>query len=66
MARLESTLGSHDVDGKARETIAGRLHTLLSRLEGSTASEADIDGEALESASDDEMFALIDQQLGSS
>ncbi|MFD8383310.1 SDR family NAD(P)-dependent oxidoreductase [Streptomyces sp. NPDC059679] len=66
LARLESTLGSHDVDGKARETIAGRLHALLSRLEGSTASAADIDGEALESASDDEMFALIDQQLGSS
>ncbi|WP_141713152.1 acyl carrier protein, partial [Streptomyces sparsogenes] len=66
LARLESTLNSHDVEGKSRETIASRLHALLSRLEGRTAGAKDIDGEALESASDDEMFALIDQQLGSS
>ncbi|MGP3972394.1 phosphopantetheine-binding protein, partial [Streptomyces sp. 6N223] len=68
LARLESTLSSHDVDGKSRETIAGRLHDLLSRLEGRdrAAGAAGLDGEALESASDDEMFALIDQQLGTS
>ncbi|MEU5107906.1 MULTISPECIES: SDR family NAD(P)-dependent oxidoreductase [unclassified Streptomyces] len=66
LARLESTLTGHAMDGKARETVAGRLHALLSLLEGGTAGAKDIDGEALESASDDEMFALIDQQLGSS
>ncbi|MFH8371888.1 beta-ketoacyl reductase, partial [Streptomyces sp. NPDC018031] len=66
LARLESTLRGHDVDGKARETIAGRLQALLSRLEARPAGGPDIDGQALESASDDEMFALIDQQLGSS
>jgi polyketide synthase 12 len=66
LARLEATLGGREVDGKARETIAGRLHALLSRLEGGTSGAPDIDGEALGSASDDEMFALIDQQLGSS
>ncbi|MDW6064183.1 hypothetical protein SAZ11_47420 [Streptomyces sp. FXJ1.4098] len=65
LTRLESTLSGHTVDGTSRETIAGRLHALLARLEG-RGDGAGIDGEALASASDDEMFALIDQQLGSS
>ncbi len=66
LARLESTLSGHVMGGESRATVVGRLNALLSKLEELPAGATGIDGEALESASDDEMFALIDQQLRSS
>ena len=66
LARLESTLNGRAMGGESRATVVGRLHALLSRLEERPAGAEDIDGEVLDSASDDEMFALIDQQLRSS
>ncbi|MFC0602854.1 beta-ketoacyl reductase, partial [Streptomyces palmae] len=61
LARLESTLSGRALDEKSRAAVAQRLRSLLSAV-GDGGADGDIDGEALESASDDEVFALIDEQ----
>ncbi|MEU1669268.1 SDR family NAD(P)-dependent oxidoreductase [Streptomyces sparsogenes] len=67
LERLEAAVGESKPEGETSAQLVKRLQTLLWRL-GDEAAAVDhtVDGEALESASDDEMFALIDQQLGSS
>ncbi|MEU5647639.1 SDR family NAD(P)-dependent oxidoreductase, partial [Streptomyces milbemycinicus] len=67
LARLEAAVGESKPEGETSAQLVKRLQTLLWRL-GDEAAAVDhtVDGEELESASDDEMFALIDQQLGSS
>ncbi|WP_264349519.1 type I polyketide synthase [Streptomyces milbemycinicus] len=67
LERLEAAVGESKPEGETSAQLVKRLQTLLWRL-GDEAAAVDhtVDGEELESASDDEMFALIDQQLGSS
>jgi polyketide synthase 12 len=65
--RLEEAIAGLRPEGEAGARLAKRLQSLLWRLGDSVAdSGRSVSGEALESATDDEMFALIDQQLGSS
>ncbi|MGY0063229.1 SDR family NAD(P)-dependent oxidoreductase [Streptomyces sp. LZ34] len=67
LERLEAAVGEVKPEGETGAQLVKRLQTLLWRLgDGADAVDHSVDGEALESASDDEMFALIDQQLGSS
>ncbi|MGW5355479.1 hypothetical protein ACWERV_33785, partial [Streptomyces sp. NPDC004031] len=69
LERLEAAVAQERPAGEAGSRLVKRLQDLLWRLgDGATAAEADGGSgqEALESASDEEMFALIDQQLGSS
>uniref|UniRef100_UPI001F195C82 beta-ketoacyl reductase n=1 Tax=Allosalinactinospora lopnorensis TaxID=1352348 RepID=UPI001F195C82 len=62
--RLESTLLSVEPDSTARARITMRLQTLLSKWnEGHGDTEAVDDGD-LRSASDDELFDLLDDELG--
>ncbi|MFD8871432.1 SDR family NAD(P)-dependent oxidoreductase [Streptomyces sp. NPDC059590] len=67
LERLEAAVGEVRPEGETGAQLVKRLQNLLWRLgDGAEAVDHTVDGEALESASDDEMFALIDQQLGSS
>ncbi|MFC0602853.1 phosphopantetheine-binding protein, partial [Streptomyces palmae] len=63
LERLEAAMARFSPEGEAGAQLAKRLETLLWRL-GDRTAEVDhaMDGEALESASDDEVFALIDEQ----
>ncbi|MFI0901859.1 beta-ketoacyl reductase, partial [Streptomyces sp. NPDC020983] len=69
LERLEAAVAQERPAGEAGSRLVKRLQDLLWRL-GDGADASGTDGgsgqEALESASDEEMFALIDQQLGSS
>ncbi|MEU5615292.1 beta-ketoacyl reductase, partial [Streptomyces sparsogenes] len=66
LERLEAALSDGRPEGEIGAQLVKRLQNLLWRLGDDTgAVDHTVDGEALESASDDEMFALIDQQLGS-
>ncbi len=64
LERLERSLPSITDDEAERGRIAARLRVLLGGLEGTDAGGAD--EEDLDSASDDEMFALIDRELAES
>jgi polyketide synthase 12 len=66
LEKLESAMKRFAPDGDARGRLVKRLETLLWRL-GDSAGEADqtVDSEALESASDDELFELIDREVSS-
>ncbi|RAJ55393.1 polyene macrolide polyketide synthase/pimaricinolide synthase PimS1, partial [Streptomyces sp. Amel2xB2] len=64
--RLERTLGGLTVDAQMHKQVAGRLEVLRTRWaslreDGRGADDGDVD---LESASDDEMFDLLDNELG--
>jgi hypothetical protein len=59
LERLERALGEPPEDGALRERVVARLDALTGRLAGSGEPEPD-----LEAASDDQLFALIDQELG--
>jgi acyl carrier protein len=65
--RLQQTLSASASDHTARRKIEVRLRALLSELDGSginrDAASEDVD---LQSATDDEMFGLIDEELASS
>ncbi|MDN3355699.1 type I polyketide synthase [Actinomadura sp. DC4] len=64
LGRIEGVLGALALDQAARERVARRLRGLIASLDGERAAPA---GAAdVEGASDEEMFALIDQQLRSS
>ena len=67
LEQLEAAMAEFKPEGETGAELAKRLQTLLWRL-GDSGAEADhsVDGEVLDTASDDEMFALIDQQLRSS
>ncbi|MGH3382645.1 MAG: SDR family NAD(P)-dependent oxidoreductase, partial [Actinoallomurus sp.] len=61
LGRIEGTLTALPLDEAARGRVARRLNGLLSALSGGPAAPAGFDG--VESASDDEMFELIDREL---
>nr|WP_307822076.1 SDR family NAD(P)-dependent oxidoreductase [Streptomyces coffeae] len=62
---LEQALTKVSVDAAARKQIAGRLDVLRSRWAALQAEDGTGDrGFDLESASDDEMFAFLDDELG--
>jgi polyketide synthase 12 len=64
LGRIESTLTALALDEEARSTVARRLNGLLAALNGGSSASADATGfDAVESASDDEMFELIDREL---
>ncbi|MEV0408779.1 SDR family NAD(P)-dependent oxidoreductase [Actinoallomurus sp. NPDC050550] len=64
LGRIENTLSGLDLDAEARSSIAKRLTGLLASLnEGVGGGSAVTDLDLLESASDDEMFELIDREL---
>ncbi|RST05649.1 acyltransferase domain-containing protein [Streptomyces sp. WAC07149] len=66
LAALEAVLADADPDGDARDTVAKRLEALLWKWRA-TETEADVlDDEALAAVTDDEIFALIDKELGAS
>ena len=67
LEQLEAAMAQFKPEGEAGAELAKRLQTLLWRLgDGGVDVDHNVDGEVLDSASDDEMFALIDQQLRSS
>ncbi|MFL6121946.1 SDR family NAD(P)-dependent oxidoreductase [Actinophytocola sp.] len=55
---LDQVAAALDTAAEDRETVAARLRVLLRRC------EVDSDGDVLASATDDEMFELIDNELG--
>ncbi|MDN3357940.1 type I polyketide synthase [Actinomadura sp. DC4] len=61
--KLEAVIDRFGPEGDTRNRLAKRLEALLWKLGD---SGGDVDDDALESASDDEMFELIDRELGSS
>jgi acyl transferase domain-containing protein len=66
---LENSLVEHPVDDETRARITRRLETLLWQWSGGADGDGDggaLSTDALESASDDEIFQLIDEQLGDS
>jgi acyl carrier protein len=58
LSALDEVAAGLDTAGEDRETVAARLRVLLRRC------EVDPDGDVLDSATDDEMFELIDNELG--
>ncbi|MCX5381020.1 acyltransferase domain-containing protein [Streptomyces sp. NBC_00091] len=66
LAALEAVLADADPDSAVRDSVAKRLEALLWKWRG-TETEADVlDDDALASVTDDEIFALIDKELGAS
>jgi polyketide synthase 12 len=65
LERLEAAMAGFKPEGEVGARLVKRLETLLWRL-GDQVDHTAGDDQVLESASDEEMFALIDQQLGSS
>jgi polyketide synthase 12 len=65
--RLENVLRRLEPEGDARGRLVGRLEALLWRLGDGDTADADevVDGDLLESASDEELFELIDQDVSS-
>ncbi|MFJ7249949.1 type I polyketide synthase [Kitasatospora sp. NPDC098652] len=64
---LESALGATELDADSRTRLLARLKSLQWRLDGEAAeSPAAADGpdDALDGTTDDEMFDLIDRELG--
>ncbi|WBP90368.1 type I polyketide synthase [Kitasatospora cathayae] len=64
---LESALGATELDADSRTRLLARLKSLQWRLDGdATESPAGADGpdDALDDTTDDEMFDLIDRELG--
>jgi hypothetical protein len=63
--RLDADLSGLTPDDATRDRITRRLEALLWKWSGEPDGEEAVLGrETLEDASDDEMFALIDQELG--
>ncbi|RKN11893.1 type I polyketide synthase [Streptomyces radicis] len=64
--RLRAAVSALGADQDARLAVAARLRTLLGEVEGTAPGGAGAPGvgDELGSASDDEMFALIDMELG--
>ncbi|MBB4911529.1 type I polyketide synthase [Actinophytocola algeriensis] len=58
--RLRTTLTDHTVDAHLRHQITGRLEVLLATLTATNTPTEDVD---LTTASDEEMFTLLDQEL---
>ncbi|MBN6037254.1 SDR family NAD(P)-dependent oxidoreductase [Amycolatopsis sp. 195334CR] len=67
LAKLEQAIGRAEVDDQTFKQVAGRLEVLRTRWaslrSGAKAEETELD---FDSASDDEVFALLDEELGRS
>nr|WP_239104284.1 SDR family NAD(P)-dependent oxidoreductase [Streptomyces sp. SID339] len=70
--KLETVIAGHTHDEDTRGRLVARLQSLLWRLDDTASGAGDTDGDAadsedrdLESASDDELFELIDRELPS-
>ncbi|MER6188279.1 SDR family NAD(P)-dependent oxidoreductase [Streptomyces sp. NPDC001652] len=63
LTRLENTLKSLDTDETAHSEIALRLRSLLSQWDGNARTANDDTAEAVLSASDEELFDLLDDEL---
>jgi NADPH:quinone reductase-like Zn-dependent oxidoreductase/acyl carrier protein len=66
LEQVESALAAITEDAAARERVTARIKSILAALddiEGATGEEV---ADRLQSASDDEVFAFIDKQLGTS
>ncbi|ONK10091.1 hypothetical protein STBA_08050 [Streptomyces sp. MP131-18] len=62
--RLEKSLISLAADEQVHDEVTLRLRSLLSRLDGkSEQAEQEAIADAVQSASDDELFDLLDDQL---
>ncbi|MGQ4406262.1 type I polyketide synthase [Streptomyces hayashii] len=64
---LESALAGLGRESAGDETVTARLEALVSRwrdLRGQEAASADADGRAIDTASDDDLFHLIDEEFG--
>jgi NAD(P)-dependent dehydrogenase (short-subunit alcohol dehydrogenase family)/acyl carrier protein len=64
LAELEATLGRIGDDRRARERVGERLRAALAALAAADADQGEEPGEDLATLSDDEVFALIDEELG--
>jgi acyl carrier protein len=68
LARLESYFAETVISDRERQALAARLHALLARLDVPLAEqdqgEAGSLADRMSAATDDEMFAFIDQELG--
>nr|AAX98189.1 polyketide synthase type I [Streptomyces aizunensis] len=69
--RLESALGAADADSVTRSRITMRLQALMTKWNDAQdanggAPDEDADDGALETATDDELFDLLDNELGAS
>ena len=62
--RLEVTLRTARTDGLTRTRVGMRLSALLAAWNGSEGDDGATAGEALDVASDDELIALLNEQLG--
>ncbi|QKW05115.1 acyltransferase domain-containing protein [Streptomyces sp. NA04227] len=66
---LEAALAASEPEGEDREAVVGRLEALLWKWRdgsGGTGRGSVLDSGALDSVSDDEIFDLIDKELGAS
>jgi polyketide synthase 12 len=63
LGRIERSLAAAAMDGQARGRIARRLNGLLSVVNGGDAAAAGTGLDAVEFASDEEIFELIDREL---
>ncbi|NLU76570.1 SDR family NAD(P)-dependent oxidoreductase [Streptomyces sp. HNM0575] len=61
---LEALFGGGDGDDDARARVAARLEAMLSRWHETRAAGGEMAVEDLDSASDDEIFRVIDEDLG--
>ncbi|WP_055546218.1 type I polyketide synthase [Streptomyces kanamyceticus] len=67
LERLSDTLAATEADESTTERITQRIEALLWQWRGDPRGTRQVlAGEALDAASDDEMFALIDKELGGS
>jgi acyl transferase domain-containing protein/acyl carrier protein len=66
LLQLEQALAGVDGDERLRVLLDGRLRSLLAALSDRAADEPALDEEGLGSMSHDEVFELIDQELGAS
>ncbi|MFG2994797.1 type I polyketide synthase [Streptomyces sp. NPDC048257] len=67
--RLEAALGAADADSVTRSRITMRLQALMTKWNDAqdsngAATDEDADDDALETATDDELFDLLDDELG--
>ncbi|WP_330346308.1 type I polyketide synthase [Streptomyces longwoodensis] len=61
---LEDSLWAQSFDAATRDLVARRLDALLRRWSAGGTTEEGVDEAALDTASDDELFQILDEQLG--
>jgi len=65
--RLEAVIASASADDIARDRVGDRIRALLSRLDGTRTGTGDArETDTIVVATDDELFELLDEELGTS